>query len=103
VIDAWRVRHADAQLFSFGEIYLVETNTVLTDHLCAWRGGFKNLSVKVILSAEERIETVTITDIREELILIERPTSLHHFPSSILETLDVITRGIDEARRGDEN
>jgi hypothetical protein len=98
VVDTWCIRDLDAELFSLGEVYLIEPYTVLTDHFCSRSGGFENLAVKIILTAQEGVESVAVSDIRKELVLIERAPRFDHLPPRVLQLTDVITRGINEAR-----
>ncbi len=93
----------DAELLSLREIYLIESNAVLTNDLGARGRGFEHLGVKIVLSTEEGVEPISIPYVGEELVLIEGAASFNNFPTRILETPNVITGCIDEAGRRDEN
>jgi hypothetical protein len=98
VVNARGICYLDTELLCFGEIYLIEPDTVLADYLCSRSGGFKNFAVKIILATQERVESVSIPNVGEKLVLIERSPRFNYLPPRVLQLTDVITRGINEAR-----
>jgi hypothetical protein len=84
VIDTRSIGNLDAELLGLGEIYLIESDTVLADDLGSRGGCFEDLAVEIVLSTQEGIESVTISDVGEELVLIQRAPCLNNLPAGVL-------------------
>jgi hypothetical protein len=64
VIYARGVGNLYPELARLGEIYLVETYSILADYLGSRRCRLKNTRIEVILATQKAIESVTISDMR---------------------------------------